>query len=895
MVKTLRNWIKKISIKNSLIALGLAVFLFFSILFPAGVLYAQSLDDMVPEDGNTTAIYNKYGVSNYSFQTITKDRHFWEVGAKTQDGIVRVYDHILSMGFLASVQITRFFNYVAREAFTFSFMNDLIDAAADIIKSITGVRGGSIVSGGFWDSMGGMLVMITVAYILWLMVRTRFLEGLSQSLSFVIALVICLGFFSQSGTILKGLNNFGNDVGTVMYTAMAKATGLNSNSTDGVTVISEQVWRELVIRPYAMLQYDDPNADTKDPALFDKVLKTTPFSDEREAALKEAISKYPSISRERPAEQMIVLLCNLIFGLIILGLLSFWACATIFMRLKLLIHAVVMSVTLLASLLPGRDAGINVLRGQFIKLIGLSTVTVFTMFFLDLSLVMGHLTFDIVAVKAGKGWFTGMVLEAIMIIVIFKYRTEIGQVFSKATGVIPPMPKAKSTIVDALQRNATRTLYSSAMSKVGGVFNRKEPEGVPSTFSPSSINKADSNLNAATSSSMTLRYQREKQAAESIASETGDSVQYTPYVQKVNENLRNGTKNPFRGMDKEWKEEKSRLKDVKDDGGNVKQAILSQGVREGMNDQEVASVMYSNENAIRQGSTFMVQRPKRAVDQMERAQSLNRNRKLQTSVDDFCMIQLFDRYKIDHKQAVQTSNATGDPIKHTDLVTRMNERFKESGLNTTQKINDTMVVRSGRLSIASKFEGMKEFDNYKMKLLHANDALRKIAPPTEGVTIPAPKVKITAPASATSILKNIPPLSINPLSNQEVQQRSSLLLNVKQTVEPAVDMKKVTINNAELKKKMDVASSNLGKTLNADHLRLEVDTHTKQKVAIDVRQKISNEVSGGLEDELKHLKTMQRSRVVANVNKSTEMISQNVQSKAIPARLTPNKQIHVND
>lgn len=871
------------------------VFLFFSIILPAGVLYAESLNDMIPDDGNKTTNYNKYDVANYSFQTLSKDRHFWEVSAKAQDGIVHAFDQLLSMGFLVSVQITRFFNYVAREAFTFSFMNDLIDAADNIIKNLTGISGGTIKTGGLWDSIGGMLVMVTVAYILWLMVRTRFLDGLSQALSFVIALVICLGFFSQAGTIIKTMNNFGNDVGSIMYTAMAKVTGLNPSSTDGVTTVSEQVWRELVTRPYVMLQYDDPDVDTKDPAIFDKVLKTTPFSDEREAALKEALTKYPAVGRERPAEQMILIILNLIFGGVILGLLCFWSVVTIFMRLKLIVHAIVMSVTLLASLLPGRDAGINALRNQFVKLIGLSTVTVFTMFFLNLSLVVGHMTFEIVAVKAGKGWFAGMLLEAIMIIVIFKYRNEIGQVFSKATGIVPGMPKAKSTFVDAMQRNVSRTLYSSAMNKVGGVFNRKEPEGVPSSFSPSSINKADSNLNDATSSSMTLRYQREKQAAEAIASETGESVQYTPYVQKVNENLRNGTKNPFRGMDKEWKEEKSRLADVKNDGGNVKQAILSQGVREGMNDQEVASVMYSNENAIRQGSTFMVQRPKRAIDQMERAKSLNQNRKLQTSVDDFCMIQLFERYKVDHKQAIEKSNATGTPIKHSDLVNEMNERFKISGINTTQKINDTMMVRSGRLSIASNFDGMKEFENYKMKLLHANDALRKIAPPKDGVTIPAPMVKVTAPASTTSILSKIPPLSTNPMSTHNVQQRSAMLLNVKQTVDTAVDMKKVKINNSELKTKMDSASANLGKTLNADHLRLEIDTETKQQVAIDVRRKITQEVSGGLEDELKHLKTMQRSRVVANVNKSTELISKNVQSKAQPARLTPNKQININE
>lgn len=93
--------------------------------------------------------------------------------------------------------------------------------------------------------------------------------------------------------------------------------------------------------------------------------------------------------------------------------------------------------------------------------------------------------------------------------------------FSKATGVIPQIPKAKSTVVDAFQRNVTRTLYNTAANKVSGIFNSKEREGVPSTFNPSSLSKASTVLNDATSSSMMLRYQREKQAAESIATESG--------------------------------------------------------------------------------------------------------------------------------------------------------------------------------------------------------------------------------------------------------------------------------------------------------------------------------------------------------------------------------------
>ena len=867
------------------LSLGMALIILFTSLLNSNVVMADSLDEMIPQDSQSEANYNKYGVSHYSFQTVAKDRHFWQVGAKAQDGIVRAFDAMLSMVFLANVMIAKFTNYVIREAFTFSFMDELIDAIGEMIQNITGIKNGMITSGSFWDTMGGMLVMITVGYILYLMARGRIIDGFSQAVSFVLALLVSIAFFSQAATFLKFSNSLVTSIGDSIYVSLAKTTGLKTNAQDGVTIISEQVWEELVLRPYTMLQFDDSKIGEKDPQLLDKVLTTAAFSDEREEALKEAVTKYPKVEQERSASQAIIVLFNMLFSIVILGLFSFWSISTIFMRLKTLIHAAIMSITLLASLLPGREAGVSVLRTQFIKLISTLIMTAMTMIFLHFSLVFGHLVYEIVAVKSNKGWFAGMFMEAIAIFMVFKYRSEINGVFSKAAGVIPQMPKQKSTVLDSVQRNITRSIYNGATNKVTGMFNRREHEGVPRSFNPSSITRADNNLNDATSASMMLRYQREKQAAEDVAVENGEPVQYTPFVNKVNENLRNGTTNPFRGMDKEWKDEKTRMKEIKDDGGDVKQAILSQGVREDMNEQEVAATVYGNENAIRKASTFMVQRPQRAVDQMQRVKLLNRNRKLQTAVDDFCMIQLFDRYKVEYKQAVDTSNMTDQPVQHTDFVKEMNARFKESGLSTNQKINDTMLVRSGRVSIASKFEGMEEFKTYKMQLLQANEAFRKVNVPQEGIVAPGLQVRVAAPANPKTILKSLPPMPNSQIqaTAQTMEQKAAVLLNVKRSVETQFAPKSLNFNNQELKAKMDDSVGRLKAGMRPEDVKINVDAETNQRVAVKLKGKISTEVTDGLQGELKHLKTMQRART-APVNSEVENVSQQIQRKARSAR-----------
>lgn len=929
--------------RRSLVILSIVLTMFLAFVLPITVSYAQSLDNMIPKNTDPqqqNALYNQ--PYHYSFQTATPDRHFWEVSAKASDGINTINDHVLSMIFLAGVEVTRFFNFIAREAFHFSFMDSLIDEAEKMVKALSGISGGDL-GNGMWNSLFGVLATVTVALVIWQVIRFRFLDSLQTMFSFLLALVVAFAFFANIGTFLRSINGAGNGLASAMYQGLAIPGGLSTSDAAGVDQISNQIWMELVMKPYGMLQFDDAGAyEGQYQQDVINVLKTDPYSDERNKALIGLKDKFPSVVKIRSDEQMVILLCNTLFGAFILGISCFWAIATIFVRIKLLIHAIIMSITLLAALLPGREAGLSVLRSQFLKLIGLVVMTTFTMFFLELSLVMGHLVYNIVAVKAKLGWFTGMLLEAIVIFVIFKYREELGSVFSKAAGHIPMMPKPKSTTVDEIQRSVTRKLTNKAGAAIGHVFNRKEPEGVPSTFKPDSISKASDNLNAATTASMQLRYQQEKEASEQMAQETGQPVQYTPYVQKVNENLRNNTKNPFRGMDKEWKEEKTRLEGIKKDGGDVKQAILTRGVTDDMNDQQVAATMYSNENAIRQASQFMVNRPKTALNQMQRAGTLNKNRKLESSVNDFVMVELFQRYKVEYKQAIDTAAATGEPVQHTDFVKSMDQRFKSAGLTTTQKVNDTMLSRGGRISVASKFETMPEFGQKRDDLLRANEAFRRASAPQEGIAESVPQINPSLPINKKTALqkvgvtkglnqkgqedylipaskptpqshelvKNTPrgmgtkvvpfkqPAAKNDLNSSETVHavnHLNLLAENKVNAVPKVDMGKVNLP-ASMKQAMDKRTADLKQTARMEKGdTVKIDTKANIQVFNDMKTKVSQEDSDGmnrlhLHNELNNMQNAKKRGLnKAQNNEATKNIVKNNAQTAKDSRKNNNR------
>ncbi|WP_336788361.1 CD3337/EF1877 family mobilome membrane protein [Paenibacillus sp. MMO-177] len=858
---------------------------------------AGSMDEMIPQcpkgDASCTnkSEFSNIGASHYAFQTAQEKKSFWNLSGKANDYINSFYDTTLSSFFLIGVQITRFFSFIVREAFTFSYFNYFIDAVAVMITNLTGVSNGRI-GVGLWGSLFGIFASFTLLYMLWQLVRIRFLDTLQTAITFLLVLVISLSFFSQAAIFMKFINDGAAEIGGDIYTALAKPGGLSPSTSQGITTMTDQVWLELIVKPYEMLQFDDSGMYENDKATLMKVLKTNPNSDDRNKALLDLKTKYPAVGMIRSAEQIVILLCASILGSIILGLMSYWAVMTIYTRMKFIIHASIMSITLLASLLPGRAAGLNVIRGQFIKLIGLGISTATTFFFLDLSLVMGHMSFDILYNKANAGWFVSMVVEAIMVVVVFKFRNEIGSVFSKAVGAIPMPQRAKNSVLDAVQRNVTRSIYNKAGESIGGMFNRKEAEGVPASFNPSAISRANDSVNDATTASMQLRYQREKDASEQLATSSGEPVQYTPYVQRVNENLQNNAKNPFRGMDKEWKEEKNRLKAVKEDGGDLKQAILSRGVQEGMNDQQVAATMYSNENAIRQASTFMVNRPKQAVNQMQRAGTLNKNRRLETSVDDFIMNDLFTRYRAEHNQAVQQSTTTGDPIKHTPFVNAMDQRFKAAGLITTPKINATMLSRKGRIGYASFFQSMPEYTQKRDTLLRANEAFMKASTPALGAQLITPT--------------NVPFKAIGPISTSEVQSKMPSLPNAmdRRTIAPhvhvsaplntTVDLTKVTLPTT-LKDAINISVAGLNKSVPgvqaSDYAGLS-DVEIKE-----IKEAVSDDLTTHLHTMNKQLKVMSNAHGsrVSEVDATMNALANKVKKNANEARSKKIKRVNVDD
>lgn len=875
------------NLKRFAALIGLLLFTVFS-LTSSTIVHANVIDDVIPNDGNSKAEYNQ-PASRYQIETVNPDRGALELSEQAKDSTNAILDVIISFFFSITIYCTKFFNFIAQEAFEFKYFNLIVDIVADVVQNVTGVRFGDW-GNGLWGSFIGVFVQFTIVYVLYLMVKGRFLDGMSSMLSFVITLVIILAFFANLGPFIKGVNAFGQDLNSSLYisfTSSQKAS-LSNTSKGGISGFSEDLWSEIVKRPYEMMQFDHIDVDS---TILSKVLSTKPDSEDRTEALKEAQNTYSAVAEPRITSKAGILIMNGVLSSFILFCFCYFAIKSLIARCKALYQAGMMSVTLFAALFPGRGGGISALQPQFTKLISSLLSAVVAMVFLDLSLVMGHGVFLVVQ-KFTSSWFVSLFIETIVIVAGFIYRHDMAAFLVRKVspgGAIEAPQKKPSVMAYAFKRKMSDGLYDRTVGKaVSTIFGGNKAAnkiGVPRKFNPLAMHNAHKNIDDATAASMSLRYHNEKEAAEQVAASTGEPVQYTAFVSKVNENLDNGMKNPFRGLDKEWKTEKERMAAIEADGGNMKDAILSKGIQPGMNDQQVASVMYGNENSIKKTTAFFKERPMEAMQQIKNAKKLNSNPKVKHAMDDFSMMHLYKRYKQDQRDSVQRARETGEPIQHTPFVLDMNERFKAAGLQNSHQIRAAMKTSKGREAILPHFTTMPDFKKQQGKLMDANESLTNLTKNNRLSSTPAPVklVSIQGP-----LLPKVREHLLRQVSGPKVDTiKVPYRAHIAPEVRTDLDMSKVKVTDSKLQSVMRDKSQEIKRLMGAEGsqpLRVVNSKQVQLEQAMKIKSKLTSEVTEAIRTEKKSMTINNNSSKVADISEANIHVANKIKKQAMDSR-----------
>lgn len=761
--------------------------LLLSFVFLPAPASASAIGNIVPSDGSGSN-YNDYPLDHYNIETHTPERGMFEIVDKAQDATNNFWDTAFSIGFLIHAFVAKIFIFLAQEALEFSYFNILIDLVANIVKDVTGISKGNWGTG-LWGSFLPVFIELMIVYLMYLLLRSRLLDVVSQVTSFIMVLVLIMAFFSFLGPTLKYINNAVGDINR--FAVSTVTTGSTSGSPESsVRQLSSEVWNQVVIRPYTLLQFDTVQVD---PSTLSSVLSAAPGSDERSAALEAAAQKYPGVQQARiPAKALMLLLNGFLSGFIIVFYI-YLAVMTIGTRILAIVRSAITSITLFAAMLPGKGVGITVIQQQIGGVLVAAVSTVLYMFFLSFTLVLGQGLYTAVFNQTSS-WLIAIILQVLLLgVILWQAKRKKGHFknpYSKNNNSNSEKAKKPSIISRTFQRRAGNDLYDKTLGRPSllGHSNLRSNR-VPRGFNSLGILNNGKNVNDAVATSMMLRYQREKEAAEKHSSETGAPLMYSPFVEQVHNNLQNGVKNPFKGLDKAWNMESERLAAVKRSGGNLKDAVLTQGVQPHMNDEQVAETMYRNEYSINQARTFMDERPKEAMQQIKSAKKLVKSDQMEQSVDRFAFDQMYTRYNKERMDSVNAAKASGEPIKYTPFVENMNERFKQAGLQSAAEIKAAMNDKSKRADLMVHFTGMEEFQNTKGKLYAANEKYRKAtgkdkanassaAPSADPSVKKASPFKVNQPAQpsrAAAISKLIQAGVTASTSNDRATQISSLV------------------------------------------------------------------------------------------------------------------------
>lgn len=718
----MQPWYRRKSVKIVVMLIAIAFILPLSV----GIARANALDQLIPSD-HTQAIYNQYSVTSYEVLTVPKQGAGWfNVQGKIYNSINHMFDLYINGLFLIQAWVVKAFLFLFNEAYSFHYTNSMLTLVNQVVGNLTGYYPSGVSpagAGGLWTSILPLFVSIVSIYLLFQLLRLRLLQVLQTILTFIFALTIAIAFFMNIGSVLQGMNTLSAEVGSGIYNSMSHVTGSPAIHS-GSKSIGDQVWSQVVVRPWEMLQFDKlhpPNTTTSLDVDMDKVLKTPPESSQRTNVLRSLIPTYPAIAQPRYPEKWILLLVNLLFTFFLLGVLGFFSMSIIYYEIKFLVHAMMMAVSLIPSLFPGREAGLSVTKNQFMKLMNLGLTKVLLSFYLSLSLAIGAPLYQFGYQQSG--WFTGSLLEAIAIVVVFKYRHELTNTLKKATGGViqarhTTLGQKVTNLNQARELGATglRLFSGNKMSK-----NAKISKHVPKSFNSKSFEHLSTrnHIDDATSSSLMLRYQQEKEAAEQIAEEKKQPVQYSPFVQRVHDNVASGTSHPFRGLDDEYTSEKERLKQVQSSGGHLRQAVLSQGATPDMSDMELSEVMYSNESSIRKAAKILNKPTKEVQSQWRRAEGLKQARvqRAELELDDFTTLKLYRQYQVEYQKA----KFTGQPAQHqSELVRDMNQAFRQSGLKNME-VHEKMKSSAGRRELTPLLQHMPAFQTYQDQVLRSNE------------------------------------------------------------------------------------------------------------------------------------------------------------------------------
>ncbi|PFY09071.1 CD3337/EF1877 family mobilome membrane protein [Bacillus toyonensis] len=347
----------------TLLLLICTLLLAFNLLFKAAPVYAEEeprpslIDNIIPKSKEKLK-FEEYPPSSYGIDVYTPEGgfgeslKFWKWKDNIKEQIVATIFILISIAWTVNLAISSLVTSLVGQSMSLNIVADVGDKLGEVISKTSGFNGSW--GNGIYSELIGLMLALLACWVIWVgFIQRRQSEMLGGLLKALGILVFTLGFFANSSYIIKGLNNFSEQVNKTVLDSSQSISGASEGHSSGVDSITDLTHTLLIKQPYTLLQFGTTDMKKIGDERIKKMLTTTD-PDERKALLKDEVEvqKNQTLSLDATFERgALVLLLGVINAplWIVLGLCSM---AMLFYQLMFIIVALMSPVMLLMALVP---------------------------------------------------------------------------------------------------------------------------------------------------------------------------------------------------------------------------------------------------------------------------------------------------------------------------------------------------------------------------------------------------------------------------------------------------------------------------------------------------------------------------------------------------------------
>lgn len=327
---------------------------------------ADSLqDNLVPQDRDAGTIgeveldYNEHPQHHYELDTYVDTSGDWMPwnwadGAGKQIYIALM--EIINAIWQLNVLLANFTMVIVQEAFELDFVSNVVDEIGAAIQNLAGFNSSGFMANGLWPLLVTFVLCLVGTWAAYVgMVKRESSRAWGGLISALIIFIFSLGFFSNAGKFLGGVNEWSSDLQSDILGVSASIVnpGASYTAEEGIATIRNQMFDLMVKKPYMLMQYGTTEVDegrVNDLLAVDPILGAQERQEKAEVEVNEKDNAMMSIDgiTQRAAFVPLLFIGNSIIGIFLLMISG----SIILFQLIFLALALFAPVPLLMALVP---------------------------------------------------------------------------------------------------------------------------------------------------------------------------------------------------------------------------------------------------------------------------------------------------------------------------------------------------------------------------------------------------------------------------------------------------------------------------------------------------------------------------------------------------------------